>query len=318
MGSEQPARLKMTFAFSIMVAPQTEQARREMEERLLQYGCNLPIRVWNNTVLVDQEEYLFCRSHNLPLNVKKMRFRNQYEAVIWICKNQLRRADLLEEMRKYLIGRRTQAERALHMWEIGRQSESVDKEGSKSENASVIKSGLTKLIEKLGAEYHVSSMTIRNYKNYAKTIDHLFTVEPALAKRMLHGQLKISHENMLEIAQMNNSEISRLAKYFLSSTDTKPNYARYKMSLAQNKQKREDAGSSLGGIKEMPKYDPDAEVSSLALTIPSWVDSVHRTERGADLRRISERARERLICELDGLVYSVEGLLSILKEDSNG
>ena len=315
MANKQPARLKILRTFSVMVSPRTEQARKEMEERLLQYGCNMPIRVWNNTVLVDQEEYLFCRAHDIPLNIKGMRFRNQEEAIVWICKNQLRRADLVTCMRKYLIGRRLQAERALLLQQASKMQNNADEENAEMRAGG---SGIMKLIERISAEYHVSTGTIRRYDTVAAIIDQLMTIEPVLCKKLLRGQIKLSFDNLIEIADMSSREISNLTRYFLDGSNNKVSFPEYKESQKQNTTKTASQTSSLGAIKEMPEYDPDAEVSSLALTVPSWVDSIHRTESGTDLKKISERARERLICELDRLAYTVEGLLSILKEDSYG
>ena len=52
-------------------------------------------------------------------------------------------------------------------------------------------------------------------------------------------------------------------------------------------------------VKDMPVHDPDAELLSLILTIPSWQSSINRVKGAVDLRETSQETRFRLI---DGLV----------------
>lgn len=73
------------------------------------------------------------------------------------------------------------------------------------------------------------------------------------------------------------------------------------------------------GIKDMPTYDPDGEVCSLALTIPSWISSIDRTQSVSDFEKVSESAGAKLIYELDHLVYAVQGIRSkLVKEVYHG
>ena len=51
-------------------------------------------------------------------------------------------------------------------------------------------------------------------------------------------------------------------------------------------------------IKQMPAYDPDAEIISLTLTIPSWIDSIKRKCRSVSLENNSSKAIDGLIAAL--------------------
>ena len=62
-------------------------------------------------------------------------------------------------------------------------------------------------------------------------------------------------------------------------------------------------------IRKLPKYDPDAEISSLTLTIPSWVSSIHRTCSNAPFDNISDGAKYKLRCqlfELKNAIFTIE------------
>lgn len=319
MGNNKPSKLRINPDFSLLVAPLSDKNRKDLEQQLERQGCASSIRVWGNVVLVDQEAYLYCRMHDIPINIVHLSISSPEEAVAWICKNQYHRQDLPEEMRKYLIGKRFHAERALGAHEAAAARHASCEGGQSNTHISTspqYEASATKTCERIGIEYHISYQTVRKYGIYAGVIDKIHTIEPTLAKKILRGSVKISHENLVEMNAMTTGDIVRIAKYFLDGNNEKPSYSKIKAVLSQSKSK--PVSVAAGSIKEMPEYDPDAEVASLALTVPSWVSSIHRTQRNSDFTKISERAKDRLIYELDSLVFTVEGMLSVLKEDHYG
>ena len=64
----------------------------------------------------------------------------------------------------------------------------------------------------------------------------------------------------------------------------------------------------------MPEYDPDAEVSSLALTIPTWISSIKRTQSMANFGLVSKKALCRLEQQLDTLVETINILRAQIEE----
>lgn len=54
-------------------------------------------------------------------------------------------------------------------------------------------------------------------------------------------------------------------------------------------------------IKQMPAYDPDADIISLTLTIPSWIESIKRKCSTASLENNSSHAINRLTSALTKL-----------------
>ena len=68
-------------------------------------------------------------------------------------------------------------------------------------------------------------------------------------------------------------------------------------------------------IKDMPVYDPDAELISLVFTIPSWRRSIARVQEVADVDRASREARLRLIEALMLLEVTADKLIDVVKEE---
>lgn len=67
-------------------------------------------------------------------------------------------------------------------------------------------------------------------------------------------------------------------------------------------------------IKDMPAFDPDAEINSLALTIPSWISSINRTRSIAKFSLLTQKGRNQLERELHQLQEAAQVMLHALKE----
>lgn len=87
----------------------------------------------------------------------------------------------------------------------------------------------------------------------------------------------------------------------------------FEPSFTFNNYKRKKAPE----IKQMPKYDPDAELSSLTLTIPSWISSIERTRNTADFEYVSKDAIYKMNLQLQILQEAIHILMEATKENSN-
>jgi hypothetical protein len=68
----------------------------------------------------------------------------------------------------------------------------------------------------------------------------------------------------------------------------------------------------------MPKYDPDAEISGLIFTIPSWVSSINRTRTTANFNAISKNVKCKLGKELSELSEAIENMINEIRRPSHG
>lgn len=320
MAIEAIPRLRVDPELNLLVAPLAEDTRTDLENKMTSWGMSMPIRVWGTTILVDYEVYLFCRTNKIPLKLSAVAISNREEAISWICRDQLVRTDIPEEMRKYLIGKRCHAEKALGVMETTANKEAVKRGEVPVDNetsASVYDSTSVRTCERLGAEYHISYGTVRKYSFYAEALDLVYKQEPAFGRLILRGNIRLSHEHLVEISGLSRNELSRLAKYYFNGNEPNPTYLKYKALQYQDKP-RAAPQEPTSSIKEMPEYDPDAEIASLALTVPSWVDSVRRTQKQTDFSKIGERARWKLVYELTNMIYIIDDLLKVLKEENYG
>lgn len=71
-------------------------------------------------------------------------------------------------------------------------------------------------------------------------------------------------------------------------------------------------------IKQMPKHDPDAMITSLSLTASSWINSIQKTVSLSDIDQVSEDAKINLYMQLSELKNEIDKTLIILEEKDNG
>ena len=306
--------LKIHRLLSFLIQPLSEQAYENLALDLIEYGCKDPIVAWNGYIIDGHKRYEICRHYNIPYEVEKIQLANLPEAVSHICRMQLARDDLTCERRKYLIGKLYQAQRDMAEREQKMDPASVQK------LSGVCRQSRRKLAAHLG----LSTVTVSKYRFYEQALDTIIDAAPHLGQEILSGVIRISHDNTLLLGRRSPEEIRNLSReveneklVYLKQADI----LRFAATFWQAEKDRKalqgaarETDNSLAPIKRMPAYDPDAEVSSLAFTIPSWCSMINRTQNCSNLNNISSPARSRLIGQLKTLQSQAGLLLETLKE----
>ena len=68
-------------------------------------------------------------------------------------------------------------------------------------------------------------------------------------------------------------------------------------------------------IKSMPAYDPDGEITSLTLTIPSWAHSIERIMAVVHWEETTPQAKTKLCEALSFLSQKIRELTAYAQED---
>jgi hypothetical protein len=154
--------------------------------------------------------------------------------------------------------------------------------------------------------------TIRKYATLANNLDHIYELSPTIFKNYFDASILMSYGVISMISKMGRSDISKLECHFSSLDNIRvtPEMIQLFLNPASTapKQKVTKAFApcdTIPIIKTMPVYDADSVLSSLTLTIPSWVSSIERIKNTADFEHISAEAKERLKTELISLADTV-------------
>lgn len=286
----------------------TEKAYEELEESLFDSGCREPIHVWNSIILDGHKRYAFCKKWEIPFEVEVHYFKNRCEAIMWICQNNISApSGSNEELRKYQIGKHYEAAKELFLLSY------TEKRMPRYHY---------KIASELAVIYNIVPNTVYKYGIYARCLDAIAEKEPQMLTRILSSKLKISHDNIVELSRMSKENIRRLNKNLSETKVEHIGFSDMRHELQWKtlptttppKQTKPTRESNVA-IKQMPEYDPDAEISSLTLTIPSWISSIQRTQSIANLPLISDSARHKIKTQLVNLTEAINDMLAAIEEE---
>ena len=265
----------------------------ELKQKLINRQLIATVSIWNDIVIDGIDEYEICISNNIPFRVLRVTFPTVLHAYSWICSRQLKRNDLYKERYKFLIGFQALAETAI---EDGNNSlVLIDDQSSHGD----VETSLAKL-------YYISAASIMHYRKRASNIIRIDRGNKELAQNILSDKLQVSHFGLDNIAIKSNEEMNRIVE--IIKKDNSDEQIRYidvckelKWFVKIEKPKRNRGVKCVPEIRKMPEYDPDAQLSSLTLTIPFWINSMQRV-LDSETEKASVNAKNDLASELDNLL----------------
>ena len=116
--------LKIDPEFQGKIPPLTFEELNQLEANILRDGRIInPIIVWQGLIVDGHNRYTIAKKHpEIPFTVHEKEFASRYEAIIWICKNQLGRRNLTPEQKKYLIGKQYETEKQIRSFQGNQQT----------------------------------------------------------------------------------------------------------------------------------------------------------------------------------------------------
>ena len=297
-----------------------------LEESILAEGCRDALILWGQIIVDGHNRYQICKSHGLPFRTEQRDFSSREEALRWILLNQIGRRNISPELLKYQIGKRYNIEKRL----------SAHNPRGKNQYTEVASDVLMqpRTTARLGRageiarEYNVSHFAIHTYKDIAKAVDRIAEKDERLSDRYLSGRMRIKKDDLVAISEMPDRQVRALTSNLLRGgktvcrtqdvleATTPRDYDRENAAV-RDKRRAESNAAGQSSVKDVPTYDPDGEVASLSLTIPSWNSSIDRVFNQTNLNEISDKARAQLKTELLALRDSVDIILLAIEEASH-
>ena len=313
--TQHKRKLKIDPYFKSLIRPLSQQEFIQLEENILADGCRDPIVIWNDVIIDGHNRYEICTKHHIPFSYIEMDFSCREEAVAWICSNQLGRRNLTDETKKYLIGLQYDNKK------IANNKKNMQGKNQYAEVPVPVKhesSYRNRTAQAIADEHNISHSTVEKYAIYSRAIKEIKKKSPELGAKILSGDYKVSHANTLELAKFPKEAVQRIERRL---DHNEPNTIRFKSSrneIRSNMQK--EAGTNTNhmekepSIKDMPAYDPDAELTGLILTIPSWRSSISRVRDKTNISVASTKAKKNLCFELLNLNLCIESMLNTIRE----
>jgi len=304
MANEEIPILHIDEEFKTLIRPLRRQEYLQLEANILADGCRDPLIVWDGIIVDGHNRYQICHRHQIPFQYKEVYFDCREAAIAWICSNQLGRRNITEETRKYLIGKQYDAEKKAKSFRSkGHNQYTVEDLPDDHMDLSI-----QRTCDRIADENHISHGTVEKYAIYSRALEEIGKTEPEFVPKVLGGRCKISHKNIIELSRLSPDDMSRVVRRIERRQEPFVQYQATRNALTP-------VAPLPTSVKDMPAFDPDAEVTELSLTLPSWVESMDRVLNHADFRIVSDAARNRLTDNLYDLEDKIGAILKALKED---
>lgn len=258
-------RLIIDPEFRDKIPPLTEDEFSLLEENILSDGAVFsPLIVWDGTILDGHNRYEIIQKHpELTYAVHKLSFANRYEALSWICKNQLGRRNLTPQQKKYLIGQRYEAEKMAHGGDRKSTTakSTVQNEQLKPKNAAVTR-------QRIAEDTGSSESYVMRAGWYAQGVDAAEEALPGIKQEILTGTIKPTETAVAAVAKADRSERPKLAAALKKprgsgkATSEKPQPVYHKAAPASPRQSTLKQIREISAEMERPKA-PATEESLL-------------------------------------------------------
>lgn len=236
-------------------------------------------------------------------DIKSTAYYNIDDAIIAICNHQLLCKNTTVEMKRYLIGKIYRTEMAINKKTRLPRSTSLS----------------AYIAEAINARYGVSPALVSKYSTFSKAIDRCVNKKALSTVKILRGGLKIPYDYMSKLSGMSDFDIEYLQYLFHEDFYKFAGYILIKDGKFDlNCPEYEKTHATAALIKQMPKHDPDAMITSLSLTASSWINSIQKTVSLSDISQISEDAKVNLYVQLSELKDEIERTLIILEGKYDG
>ena len=187
--------------FADKIPPLTEEEYRLLEENILADGKIIsPLITWNGIIVDGHNRYRILQAHpEIPYETMEIEFSDRYAVIVWICRNQLGRRNLTDEQKKFLTGKRYEAEKKQNQWRGNQYVSSDDEESGLGEKRPSQNPERTSAI--IAKEIGKGERYVRDAEIYANGVEAADEVTPGIKNEILSGKLKCKDKDVMAIAR---------------------------------------------------------------------------------------------------------------------
>lgn len=209
--------LRIDPEFEGKIPPLTTEEFHQLENNILADGVVInPIIVWDGVIVDGHNRYRIVNKHpEIRFSTCEKTFSDRYEAIAWICKNQLGRRNLTKEQKKYLIGKQYEAEKASHGGDRGNQYTNL----ASSQIGNL--PNKEKTCERIAGENGISKNSVLRAEAFSKAVDIADEVEPGIRDEILAGKIKPTEKDVHALARADPEERPAIIEEMRKSPEEK-------------------------------------------------------------------------------------------------
>lgn len=268
--------LKIDPEFAGKIPPLTEEEFRQLETNILEDGRILsPLIVWNGTIVDGHNRYRILQKHaELSFEVYEREFKDRYEAIIWICRNQLGRRNLTPAQRKYLIGKQYEAEKASVNGAERRNRDRSGRFQPVGKNYPLEEPLRTS--EQIAREHGTSERYVRIAEHFAQGVDAAEETLPGIKQEIFAGVIKPPDSLVEAVSKASPEERKELVEQL-----KKPRRLPKKEPEDEPEKDQADYQITAAGIREIaarmasgPDRKPQIDTEFIILELDDALDSM--------------------------------------------
>ena len=196
------SQLKIDPEFQSKIPPLQFEEEQQLEQNIIAEGRLLnPIITWNGYILDGHTRYRILKKHGfIKFEVKEIQLANKYEALAWICKNQLGRRNLSPERKKFLLGKEYESTKLAVGAPLG-SKHGIRKCG---QNDHIFTESRT--CQRIASEHGVGEKTVRRAEKYSQGIDAAEEAVPGAQEEILTGRIKATDAQIAALPEIPKEE----------------------------------------------------------------------------------------------------------------
>ncbi len=245
--------------FESIIPPLAKDEFAQLEKNILSEGAiRDPLVVWDGVIIDGHNRYKIIKAHpEIKYTTQEIQFPNRFEAIYWICNNQLGRRNLTPDDKRYVVGQKYETRKRENGGD--RKSDAVKSVG-----------GIHPLISPHVSRVEVAQETnttegyVKDAGEYARGVDAAEKEIPGIKRELLSGEIKPTVKEVMAIAKAPPEERRQLAEH-----------------LRVSKAERDEAARVRRLIKALPdktnENRPPVEAESIIRSVDAAVDTMMST-----------------------------------------
>lgn len=187
-------QLNIEPEFRDKIPPLSKDEFEKLEANILEDGeVREPLVVWHNTIIDGHHRWAIIQKHpEIPYKVKQMDFPDKWAAIVWMCRNQLGRRNITDEVKAVLIGEAYKAQKL----SVGAQ---VGNENAKKQNDQSGHFVSNRTRKEIAKQFNVGEGTVQRAEHFVNGLDEAEKASPGIRDAVLSGEVKAPKNLVAEI-----------------------------------------------------------------------------------------------------------------------
>ena len=182
-----------------VIPPLTDDEFKRLESSCIEEGIRDPIVTWNGIIVDGHNRYEIARKHNLKFNEKKKDFADRWDAIAWMCANQMSRRNLNDIQRTMLIGKEYEARKK----SVGAPIGNGNAEKQISENRKIENQSTRDIVAK---EHGIAGSTVSDASYFVKGIETADEVSPGFKESVISGKIKVPKKEVMALRKIEDKQ----------------------------------------------------------------------------------------------------------------